>query len=177
MSVEVDSLEGALDAIAAGATDLVVGDWAPDQVGALRDAIAPRALLERTALPPETEIDDAREALPRPLFTAWLSRSTAPAWSARATPGHRAATRSPPSRRGACRPSGRTPPGARAHPTRASSRLAPELAGILERSLEGTPPRVAEIERLFRARGPEVEAVARVADPCVSAPAATRSPT
>ena len=49
-------------------------------------------------------------------------------------------------------------------PDEGLSRLAPDLAGILERSLEGTPPRVSEIERLFRARGPEVEAVARVAD-------------
>ncbi|HZJ29784.1 MAG TPA: 5-amino-6-(D-ribitylamino)uracil--L-tyrosine 4-hydroxyphenyl transferase CofH, partial [Solirubrobacterales bacterium] len=44
------------------------------------------------------------------------------------------------------------------------SRIDPDLAGILERSLADTPPRVAEIERLFRARGPEVEAIARVAD-------------
>ena len=43
-------------------------------------------------------------------------------------------------------------------------RLDPDLAGILERSLAGTPPRVAEIERLFRSRGHEVEAVAKVAD-------------
>ena len=35
----------------------------PSEVGALRDALAPRALVERTALPPETEIDDAREDL------------------------------------------------------------------------------------------------------------------
>ena len=31
VSVEVDSLEGALDAIAAGAGDLVVGDWNPSR--------------------------------------------------------------------------------------------------------------------------------------------------
>jgi len=42
--------------------------------------------------------------------------------------------------------------------------LHPELAGILERSLAGTPPRRDEVEALFRARGAEVEAVARVAD-------------
>ena len=70
----VGSPEEALDAIAAGAVDLVVGDWDSEAVGALRDAIAPRALVERTALPPETEIDDAREALARPLFTAWLGQ-------------------------------------------------------------------------------------------------------
>ena len=52
----------------------MVGDWDPDAVGALRDAIAPRALVERTALPPVTEIDDAREVLARPLLTAWLGQ-------------------------------------------------------------------------------------------------------
>ena len=40
-------------------------------------------------------------------------------------------------------------------------RVDPDLAGILERSLADVPPRVAEIERLFRARGHEVEAVAK----------------
>jgi hypothetical protein len=60
VSVEVDPLEGAPAAIAAGAAAQVVGDWAPERVGALRDAIAPRALVERTALPPEAAIDEAR---------------------------------------------------------------------------------------------------------------------
>ena len=69
----------------------------PPRSGALRDAVAPRPLVERTALPPETEIDDARDALARPLFTAWLARSTAPAWPGRGTRGPRA-------RRGAAGP-------------------------------------------------------------------------
>ena len=45
VSVVVGSLTEALDAIAGGAVDLVVGDWDPDAVAALRDAIAPRALV------------------------------------------------------------------------------------------------------------------------------------
>jgi FO synthase len=164
VSVEVDSLEGALDAIAAGAADLVVGDWPPEQVGALRDAIAPRALVERTALPPETEIDDAREALPRPLFTAWLkqvdgSGAARPRYTW--APGRDEEPPVPTRRLSAEWEDAAWREGA---PDEGLSRLAPELAGILERSLEGTPPRVAEIERLFRSRGPEVEAVARVAD-------------
>ena len=164
VSVEVDSLEGALDAIAAGAGDLVVGDWTPEQVGALRDAIAPRPLVERTALPPETEIDDAREALARPLFTAWLNQIDGSGvarprytWA----PGRDEEPPVPARRLSAEWEDAAWREGA---PDEGLSRLAPELAGILERSLEGTPPRVAEIERLFRARGPEVEAVARVAD-------------
>lgn len=164
VSVEVEGLEEALDAIAGGAVDLVVGDWTAEQMGALRDALAPRALVERTALPPETEIDDARAALARPLFTAWLAQIDGS---------------------GAARPRYTWAPGRDEDPPLPARRLSaewedaawregssdeglarldPDLAAILTRSLEGTPPRVAEIERLFRARGPEVEAVARVAD-------------
>jgi FO synthase len=39
-----------------------------------------------------------------------------------------------------------------------------ELASILERSLEGTPPTRDEVEKLFCARGDQVDAVAQVAD-------------
>ena len=160
----VSSLEDALDAIAAGAADLVVGDWTPEQVGALRDALSPRPLVERTALPPETEIDDAREALARPLFTAWLNQIDGSGvvrprytWA----PGRDEEPPVPARRLSAEWEDAAWREGA---PDEGLGRLAPDLAGILERSLEGTPPRVAEIERLFRARGPEVEAVARVAD-------------
>jgi FO synthase len=164
VSVEVSSLEEALDAIAAGAADLVVGDWTPEQVGALRDALSPRALVERTALPPETEIDDAREALARPLFTAWLNQIDGSGvvrprytWA----PGRDEEPPVPARRLSAEWEDAAWREGS---PDEGLARLAPDLAGILERSLEGTPPRVAEIERLFRSRGPEVEAVARVAD-------------
>jgi FO synthase len=164
VSVEVDSLEGALDALAAGAADLVIGAWAPERVGALRDAIAPRALVERTALPPEAAIDEAREVLARPLFTAWLNQIDGSGvvrprytWA----PGRDEEPPVPARRLSAEWEDVAWREGT---PDEGLSRLAPELAGILERSLEGTPPRVAEIERLFRSRGPEVEAVARVAD-------------
>ncbi|MGB1627671.1 MAG: 5-amino-6-(D-ribitylamino)uracil--L-tyrosine 4-hydroxyphenyl transferase CofH, partial [Miltoncostaeaceae bacterium] len=40
----------------------------------------------------------------------------------------------------------------------------PDLAGILERSLAGTLPTVAEMERMFRARAAEVDVIAHVAD-------------
>ena len=130
----------------------------------LRDAIAPRPLVERTALPPETEIDDAREVLARPLFTAWLNQidgSGVVAPALHLGPGRDEEPPVPARRLSAEWEDTAWREGA---PDEGLSRLAPELAGILERSLEGTPPRVAEIERLFRARGPEVEAVARVAD-------------
>jgi FO synthase len=164
VSVEVATLEEALDAIAAGAVDLVTGDWEPDEVGALRDAIAPRPLVERTALPPEAEIDDVREALSRPLLKAWLdtvdgSGAARPRYTW--APGRDEDPPVPPRRLSAEWEDAAWRAG---EPERGLGRIAPDLAGILERSLGGRPPRVDEIERLFRARGPEVEAVAWVAD-------------
>lgn len=164
VSVAVDTPEAALDAIAGGAVDLVVGDWGAAEVARLRDAIAPRALVERTALPPETEIDDARADLARPLFTAWLghidgSGASRPRYTW--APGRDEAPPVPPRRLSA---EWEDDAWRDATPEEGLSRLDPGLAGILERSLAGQPPRVAEIERLFRARGHEVEAVAKVAD-------------
>jgi FO synthase len=164
VSVVVGSLAEALDAVAAGAVDLVVGDWGPDEVGALRDALAPRPLVERSALAPETEIDDARAELARPLLTAWLGQvdgSGAARPRSRWAPGVDAPAPVPARRLSA---EWEDAAWREAAPDEGLGRLAPELAGILERSLEGRPPRVDEIERLFRARGAEVEAVARVAD-------------
>ena len=154
----------ALDAIAAGAVDLVVGDWDADQIGALRDAIAPRALIERTALPPGTEIDDARETLARPLFTAWLAQIDG---SGAARPRYTWAPgrdEEPPVPARRLSAEWQDAAWREGDPDQGLGRLDPDLAAILTRSLEGTPPRVAEIERLFRSRGPEVEAVAAVAD-------------
>ena len=164
VSVAVDTVAEALDAIAAGAVDIVVGDWDSYEVGALRDAIAPRPLVERTALPPETELDDAREVLARPLFTAWLAQiDGSGAARPRYTwaPGRDEDPPVPARRLSAEWDDAAWREGA---PDEGLSRIDPDLAGILERSLADTPPRVAEIERLFRARGPEVEAIARVAD-------------
>jgi FO synthase len=164
VSVEVDSLTEALDAIAAGAVDLVVGDWGPDAVAALRDAISPRPLVERTALPPGVEIDAVRESLARPLFTAWLAQVDGSGAARPRTAWAPGVDEQPPvpERRLSAEWEDAAWRGAR--PEEGLGRLDPDLAGILERSLEGTPPRVPEIERLFRARGPEVEAIARVAD-------------
>ena len=135
----------------------------PEQVGALRDAIAPRPLLERTALPPETEIDDAAP-LARPLFTAWLKQIDGSGvvrprytWA----PGRDEEPPVPARRLSAEWEDAAWREGS---PDEGLSRLAPELAGILERSLGGRRPAPAEVEWLFRARGDEVEAVAAAAD-------------
>ena len=164
VSVVVGSLTEALDAIAAGAVDLVVGDWDPDAVAALRDAIAPRALIERTALPPGVEIDDAREALARPLFTAWLGQVDGSGAARPRTTWAPGVDEPPPVPARRLSAEWEDAAWRAAGPEEGLGRIDPDLARILERSLEGTPPRVPEIERLFRARGPEVEAIARVAD-------------
>ena len=135
----VGSLTEALDAIAAGAVDLVVGDWDADAVAALRDAIAPRALVERTALPPGAEIDDARAALARPLFTAWLGQVDGSGAAGRATtwaPGRDEAPPVPARRLSAEWEDAAWREGA---PEQGLGRLDPDLAGILERSLADTP--------------------------------------
>ena len=164
VSVVVGSLTEALDAIAAGAVDLVVGDWDPDAVAALRDAIAPRALIERTALPPGVEIDDAREALARPLFTAWLGQVDGSGAARPRTTWAPGVDEPPPVPAGRLSAEWEDAAWRAAGPEEGLGRIDPDLARILERALEGTAPRVPEIERLFRARGPEVEAIARVAD-------------
>jgi FO synthase len=154
----------ALAYVAAGADDLLLADWDDDALGVLRDALAPRELVERTALPPALEVDEAREALTRPAFTAWLNQVDGA---------------------GAARPRASWAPGRDEPPPVPARRLsaawadrawtecegAPglgalpaDLAGILERALAGAPPTRDEVERLFRARGAQVEAVAWVAD-------------
>jgi 7,8-didemethyl-8-hydroxy-5-deazariboflavin synthase CofH subunit len=162
-SVFVDSVEDAVAAVAAGAGDLLLRDWDTESLGELRTAL-PGPLVERTVFPLGLEIDDAREALPQEVFTAWLGQvdgsgaarpryEWAPGKDMRAPiPSHRhsaewadAAWASQPA------PSGFD--GSR-----------PALAAVLERSLAGTPPTRDEVELLFTARGDEVDAVARVAD-------------
>ena len=162
VSVFVDDVAHAVEAVADGATDLLLRDWSQERIGELRDALdAP--LTERTAIPIGIEIDLVRDTLAKDTFTAWLSQVDAS---------------------GAVRPRYSWAPGKDMPPPMPSRRLSAEwsdsvwvegaapqgLAGagdlrpILERSLEGTPPAVGEIERLFRARGDQVDAVAHVAD-------------
>lgn len=164
VSVLVDDVNAAVKAVRAGARDLVVGDWDPQSMAALRDALDPTLVVERSALMPGVEIDAARADLDPPLFTRWLSL----------TDGS-----------GAARPRGAWAPGIdmeppipalrmsaewsdrewmASAPDHGLARLRPAIAGILERSLEGRAPNRDEVELLFMSRGEEVDAVARVAD-------------
>jgi FO synthase len=163
VSVFVDDVAQAVKAVEMGATDLLLRDWEAEGIGELREALAGKMLVERTAFPPGIEIDEARQTLPNGVFTAWLGQVDG---SGAARPRHEWAPgkdMSPPYPRGRFSSEwldrswmeGSAPvyPGS-----------AGELASILERSLEGIPPTKHEVEELFRARGDQVDAVAHVAD-------------
>ncbi len=162
VSVLVDDVAQALDAVAVGARDLVLRDWDADRIGELRDALDV-PVVERTAFPPGIPIDDARRQLAPDVFAAWLRQVDA---SGRArpryewAPGKDLAPPAPPRRLSAQFPDavwvdGRPPEGLAA---------AGALRPILERALEGSPPTLDETEALLGAVGDQVDAVAGVAD-------------
>ena len=163
ISVFVDDVAQALAAIGAGAADLLLRDWDSERLGELRDALGDTQLVERTALPIGVDIDEARANLSPEQFTAWLGQVDGS---------------------GAARPRYGWAPGVDEHPPVPASRLSAEwtdrswlagaspeqLAGagdlrpILERSLAGQRPTVEELERLFSARGDQVDAIGWTAD-------------
>ncbi len=163
VSVFVDDVVHAVRAIDLGATDLLLRDWDVERIGELREALPGHLLVERTAFPLGIEIDEARERLPAPVFTTWLGLVDGS---------------------GAARPRYEWAPGKDVEPPVPLERLSAEwadrswisgrapdglsLAGllrpILERSLEGSRPTRSEVEALFRARGAQVDTIARVAD-------------
>ena len=164
VSLVVATLDDAIAAVRGGARDLVVDGWTDDDVAALREAMLPEVLAERTALPIGTPIEALRDVVAMPLFTCWLQQVDC---------------------RGAARPRHPWAPGRDMEPPVPAHRMSsewgdsgwndaewvrdldqvpPDLAGILERSLAGTPPTVAEMVRMFEARGNEVDVIASVAD-------------
>jgi 7,8-didemethyl-8-hydroxy-5-deazariboflavin synthase CofH subunit len=162
--LEVASLDEAIDAVLAGARDLIVDGWDHGAVGELRDALPAVRVMERGVFPVGLSIDGARAALARPLLKAYLDQVDG-AGAARArsawAPGKDMHPPVPPRRLSAQweDEAWRSAPG-----REGIDDLSPDLTGILDRSLSGVPPTRAEIERLFCARAEEVEAVAWVAD-------------
>nr|MDJ0961820.1 5-amino-6-(D-ribitylamino)uracil--L-tyrosine 4-hydroxyphenyl transferase CofH [Acidimicrobiia bacterium] len=162
VSVFVDSVDDALAAIDSGASDLLLRDWDTESIGALRDSLAPGLLVERSAVPGAVTVDEARASLDAELFTAHLGVIDASGlarpryeWApgkdmAAPVPSHRLSA----SWADAAWLAGRAEP----------ESIAPDLRAILDRSLDGSPPSRAELERLFSARGDEVDAIAAVAD-------------
>ncbi|MEX1280663.1 MAG: 5-amino-6-(D-ribitylamino)uracil--L-tyrosine 4-hydroxyphenyl transferase CofH [Acidimicrobiia bacterium] len=163
VSVFADAVADAVDAVAAGAEDLLLRDWDTERLGELRDALDV-ALVERTALGIDVTADDARAELGADAFEAWLNLVDGSGlvrprhgWA----PGKDEEPPIPPRRLSvqwadAAWVSGADP----ADPTEASR----PIAAVLERSLAGTPPTRDDVELLFSARGRDVEAIALAAD-------------
>ena len=74
VSVFVDSVPDAVEAVETGATDLLLRDWDTDSIGELRATLAPQLLVERTALPVGVSVDEARAVLDREMFKAYLDQ-------------------------------------------------------------------------------------------------------
>ena len=163
VSVFVDDVDQAANAVLDGAGDLLLRDWDAERIGELRQRLAPHRLVERTALPPGLEIDAVRQVLTRSAFRAWLQQVDA-SGAARPrytwAPGRAEAAPVPPRRFSALWPDSLWVAEAGPRELEGAGSLRP----ILERSLAGDPPAVAETEALFGARGDQVEAVAWTAD-------------
>ena len=164
VSVFVDSPADALRAVSGGARDLLFRGWDTEAIAELRESLSEFEFIERGAIPPSVTVDEAREELDTELFAAYLAQIDGS---------------------GTIRPRYEWAPGmdmeAPIPADRVSAQWADaawigtryafdlagldeEISGILKRSLEGKPPSRDEIERLFRARGEEVDAIATVAD-------------
>jgi FO synthase len=165
ISTTADSVEDALDAVADGASDLVIPHtWSDDEIGRLRDALTDHLLIERTALPLYTSIDVMRNVLSATAFRAWCNQTDA-SGAARPryewAPGRDMAAPVPDARLSAEWSddawTGRTA-------SADAGRSRPEIVEVLARALDGQPPTEAEVALLFNARGTEVDAIAAVAD-------------
>ena len=160
----VNAVDDALRAIDAGIGDLVIPAWSDHELAQLRAAAPTVMFIERGPFPVGTGVDAMRDALARPLLKAALDQldgSSAARPRYDWAPGKDMPPPVPPRRLSAewadaawCGTEART----------GIDHLAPDLAGVLDRSLAGMAPTRDEVERLFRARGEEVEAVAWVAD-------------
>ena len=163
VSVFVDDVEHALAVVEAGAGDLLLRDWDNERIGELRVALGDRQLVERTALPDGVEIDHVRDVLSPELFTAWANQVDA-AGTARPryvwAPGMDEEPPVPGGRFSAQWPDQHWAQGVAPAGLEGAGALRP----ILERSLDGTPPSVVELEQLFGARGDQVDAIAFTAD-------------
>ena len=163
VSVFVDTVEDAKAAVAAGATDLLLRAWDTESLAELREMLEAHQLVERTALPATVGIDEARLRLDPALFKAWLDQIDGAGLARPRTewaPGKDLPSPHPQHRFSTQWPDGAWMTGANPGIDGATG----EIRAILDRSLEGNRPTRDEIERLFHARGAEVDAIASVAD-------------
>jgi 7,8-didemethyl-8-hydroxy-5-deazariboflavin synthase CofH subunit len=163
ISVFVDTVEEALEAIAHGARDLLLRGWDTEAIGMLRDAV-PLPLLERTALPVGVDIIDARGTLEPDAFKVYLDLVDASGVARPRTdwaPG-----KDLPAPHPAGRFSSQWGDGAWGRRARdgGGDGVRDDLRRILDRSLDGRRPTREEVRRLFEARGSEVDEIAATAD-------------
>ncbi|MCP4307960.1 MAG: 5-amino-6-(D-ribitylamino)uracil--L-tyrosine 4-hydroxyphenyl transferase CofH [bacterium] len=164
VSVFVDSPDDAVRAVASGARDLLLRGWDTDAVGNLRKGFNEYELIERGAIPPAVTVDEARTELDEELFTAYLGQIDG---SGAVRPRYEWAPgmdMDPPIPEGRVSAQWADPAWTGEQHELDLTSLEPEFAAILQRSLDGSAPTRDEIERLFRARGTEVDAIATVAD-------------
>ena len=163
VSVFVDTVEEALAAVETGATDLLLRAWNTETIGRLRDVL-PFPLVERTALPIEVTVDQARDHLESDAFKAYLDLVDASGIARPRTewaPGKDLPAPHSPGRFSA---QWSDEAWAREPHMGGGDAVRGELRRILDRSLEGHRPTRDEVQRLFEARGTEVDAIATVAD-------------
>jgi 7,8-didemethyl-8-hydroxy-5-deazariboflavin synthase CofH subunit len=163
VSVFVDTLDDAVDAVNRGASDLLLRGWDSESIGDLRDALSGASLIERTAFPTGVSYDDTAGALEPGAFAAYLNQIDG---SGRArprgewAPGKDMDTPQPETRISTAWRDAAWSDAERATFADASETVKP----ILERALDGVEPSRDEVETLFRAFGADVEAIADVAD-------------
>ena len=163
VSVFVDGVDDALDAVGMGAKDLLLRDWDTERIGELRDALRGQGLVERGPFPLDTEYDAAAAALDPGAFSAYLNQIDG---SGRARPRHDWApgkdmnTPQPETRISAAWPDAAWAD----RPSAVVADATGPVREVLDRALAGVAPTVDEIEMLFRSHGTDVEAIADAAD-------------
>jgi 7,8-didemethyl-8-hydroxy-5-deazariboflavin synthase CofH subunit len=163
VSVFVDTVEEALAAVEGGASDLLLRGWNTETIGRLRNVL-PFPLVERTAFPTEVTVDQTRDHLASDAFKAYLdlvdSSGVVRARTAWAPGKDLPAPNSP----GRFSAQWNDDAWASEPHMGGGDAIRGELRCILDRSLEGHRPNRDEVQRLFEARGTEVDAIASVAD-------------
>jgi FO synthase len=163
VSVFVDTVDDGVDAVSAGARDLLLRGWDTESIGELRDSLVDVSFVERPAFPLSVAYDTAAAALESGAFSAYLNQIDG---SGRArprgewAPGKDMDTPQPETRLSTAWRDAAWVERERAMFGDASQPVKP----ILKRALDGVAPTRDEIETLFGAFGADIEAIADVAD-------------
>jgi FO synthase len=163
VSVFVDTVADALDAVASGASDLLLRDWETGQIGELRDSLD-RPLVERTAVPVGITVDTARATFDPGIFTAYLNLVDG---AGAARPGYTWApgmNEAPPIPAGRLSAQWLDAAWVQGQPPEQLAGASKPIRAILERSLVDQAPTRDEIETLFSSRGNDLDAIAWTAD-------------